>query len=350
MHLVWFSTLLVLAQQICALPTEINRPSLEVTLSQVDGTRIKAVVQNTGDESLTFVHLNFFRDSAPVKKVKVYQNNSEVAFQGIRRSFRFQGLTLEALTTLNAGEVLEDEFDIAATSDIAHGGLMTLQSSGLVPLVQDGNVSGYVSYHSNDLSIEVDAMKASQVAKAINPLHRRTRESCNNTNHNEMLDLALRNTVAVANAAANAAHNGSASKFKEYFKTTDDSVRKDVVKRLRAIAKEAQSTNSGSTTYYCGDAFGYCSTNVLAYTLPYQNVIANCEIWYSYLPAMAVKCHQQDQATTALHEFTHAPGVYTPGTEDLGYGYSAATGLSSSDAVMNADTYALYANAVVLGC
>lgn len=45
-----------------------------------------------------------------------------------------------------------------------------------------------------------------------------------------------------------------------------------------------------------------------------------------------------------LHEETHAPGVYSPGTDDLGYGYAAATRLSSSQALNNADSYALYAN------
>jgi hypothetical protein len=35
---------------------------------------------------------------------------------------------------------------------------------------------------------------------------------------------------------------------------------------------------------------------------------------------------------------------YSPGTEDNGYGYAAATSLSSSAAVLNADSYALYAN------
>lgn len=41
---------------------------------------------------------------------------------------------------------------------------------------------------------------------------------------------------------------------------------------------------------------------------------------------------------------THAPGVYAPGTDDNGYGYAAATALSSAKAVANADSYALYAN------
>ncbi|KAK3081150.1 hypothetical protein LTS18_009764, partial [Coniosporium uncinatum] len=51
-----------------------------------------------------------------------------------------------------------------------------------------------------------------------------------------------------------------------------------------------------------------------------------------------------DQATTVLHEMTHAPGVYRPGTQDVGYGYSLARRLSATQALRNADTFALYAN------
>lgn len=41
---------------------------------------------------------------------------------------------------------------------------------------------------------------------------------------------------------------------------------------------------------------------------------------------------------------THAPGTYSPGTADNAYGYSASVALSSARAVLNADSYALYAN------
>lgn len=255
-----------------------------------------------------------------------------------------QGLTSESLTTLAAGETLEDEFDIAATSDLSHGGPVVLRSSGLVPLVNEGAVSGYLPYHSNDLKIDVDAEKAARVNKAVKPLSRRTQESCSNTSRKSALDKALRNAASLATAAANAARSGSSSKFAEYFATTSSSTRQLVAARLQAVAKEAQSTTSGGTKYYCTDVLGYCETNVLAYTLPSQNIIANCDIYYSELPALASSCHAQDQATTSLHEFTHAPAVYSPGTDDLGYGYSAATSLSTSDAVNNADSYALYAN------
>lgn len=76
MRLSFFSvTFLALVQHGCALPVEDDHaPILDVTLSQVKGTRIRAMVTNTGSQEVTFVHLNFFRDSAPVKKVEVYQH------------------------------------------------------------------------------------------------------------------------------------------------------------------------------------------------------------------------------------------------------------------------------------
>jgi deuterolysin len=96
------------------------------------------------------------------------------------------------------------------------------------------------------------------------------------------------------------------------------------------------------------DIYGGCESGVLAYTLPSNNYIAYCPLFFNDLPGLTSQCHAQDQATTVLHETTHAPGVYSPGTEDNGYGYSAATSLSSARAVLNADSYALYANGMCM--
>jgi deuterolysin len=69
------TALLGFAQYVHSLPVEADGASvLDVALTQVSDTRIKAVVKNSGKEDVTFVHLNFFRDSAPVKKVDVFQN------------------------------------------------------------------------------------------------------------------------------------------------------------------------------------------------------------------------------------------------------------------------------------
>ncbi|KAB8068808.1 neutral protease 2-like protein [Aspergillus leporis] len=346
------SLLLALAPALNAIPVDVAgaAPGLDVTLSQVGNTRIKAVVKNTGSEDVTFVHLNFFRDAAPVKKVSLFRNATEVQFQGIKQRLITEGLSDDALTTLAPGATIEDEFDIASTSDLSEGGAITINSNGLVPVTTENKVTGYIPFTSNELSIEVDAAEAATVTQAVKILERRTKvTSCSGTKLSA-LRTALSNTVSLARAAATAAQSGSSSRFQEYFKTTSSSTRSTVAARLNAVASEAASTSSGSTTYYCSDVYGYCSSNVLAYTLPAYNIIANCDLYYSYLPALSRSCHAQDQATTTLHEFTHAPGVYSPGTDDLGYGYSAATSLTASQALLNADTYALFANAVYLGC
>ncbi|KAI5806230.1 Deuterolysin metalloprotease family-domain-containing protein [Geopyxis carbonaria] len=107
---------------------------------------------------------------------------------------------------------------------------------------------------------------------------------------------------------------------------------------------------TGDVTYYCEDPMNQCETDVLAYTMPSQSIIANCPIYYSELPADTDTCHAQDQWSTSLHEMTHATAIFSPGTEDNGYGYQAATQLSQEQAVGNADTYALYAQAIKLSC
>ncbi|GFF53708.1 neutral protease 2 homolog NFIA_102630 [Aspergillus udagawae] len=342
------SAILALINGALALPA--NAPTLDVTLTQVDNTRIKATVKNTGKEEVTFVHLNFFNDAAPVKKVSLFRNATEVEFTGIKRRYLTQGLSNDALTTLAPGATFEDEFDIASTAALTEGGPVTIRTDGVVPMATDNKVSGYIPYQSNELEIEVDAAKAAAVPQAIKLLDRRTKVTSCSSSRATALATALRNTVSLANAAASAASSGSSARFQEYFKTTSSTTRNTVAARLRAVANEASSQSSGKTTYYCNDPYGYCDSNTLAYTLPSNNIIANCDIYYSELPALTRSCHAQDQATTTLHEFTHAPGVYSPGTEDYAYGYGASTALGTSQAVLNADSYALFANAVNLNC
>jgi deuterolysin len=274
------------------------------------------------------------------------KTGTEIEFTGITRRVLLNGVTDDALTTLAAGASFEDEFDIASTADLTEGGIFTLHTDGVVPLMKHNQVSGYLPYDSNELEVEVDAAKAANVAPAINfaALERRTRvASCSGSRLNA-LSTALRNTVSLANAAASAASSGSSARFQEFFKTTSSSTRSTVAARFRAIASEASSQSSGGTTYYCTDPYGYCDSNTLAWCLPSNNIIANCDIYYSALPALTGTCYAQDQATTSLHEFTHARAVVNPNTQDYGYGYRASTALSASQALQNADTYALFAN------
>lgn len=73
--------------------------------------------------------------------------------------------------------------------------------------------------------------------------------------------------------------------------------------------------------------------------------MVNCPLYFQELVPVTSTCHDQDQASTTLHEMTHAEGVLgSESTDDHAYGYAASTKLSASQAFNNADSYALYAN------
>lgn len=224
-----------------------------------------------------------------------------------------------------------------------------------------------VAFSSNALTMDIDGDQAKAVPYAVHSLaQKRTELSVNGCSRQRSaaIQTALSNCADLANNAASAAAAGY--QLREYFKSTSRSVANTVSARFAAVAKECASTNRGGTDTSCAgmfitcrsdyptltpiDEYGYCDKGVLGYTLPSQNYIGYCDIFYSYLDPISSECHGQDQATTVLHENTHAPKVYSPGTEDYAYGYEAAMDLSSQQAVNNADTYALYANALYAGC
>lgn len=153
---------------------------------------------------------------------------------------------------------------------------------------------------------------------------------------------ALSSCRSLAAQASTAAASGDAAKLTEYFKSSTSATRSTVAGVFAKVVTECGSTTSGASDTYCTDVYGGCSSNVLAYTVPSLSIIAYCPLYYSALPAITSTCHAQDRATTTLHETTHLTEI--KGTADNAYGYTAATKLSSSQALNNADTYALFAN------
>lgn len=68
--------------------------------------------------------------------------------------------------------------------------------------------------------------------------------------------------------------------------------------------------------------------------------MVNCPLYFSALSPLSRTCHAQDQATTTLHETTHLSQI--AGTDDYStYGYSGVRGLSASQNLRHADTYAV---------
>ena len=324
---------------------------LRVFLSVINETttEISAVMTNTGDESIKLLDFGTFMDPNPVQKVNVYQDDVEVPFLGIQPRYKMYDLPQENFTTLAPGESFESIISLAALHDIT-GGNYTVSTIGAIPFATHNttDLAGSIGYSSNELVLTLAPEAAARVKRAIPLLPRTVLQQCNGselTAHQQ----ALSYCVTVANRAALAAQSGPASTFHTFFRSSSNSTRATVAARFAAIAQAASSSTSGPTTYFCEDLLGYCSANTLAYTLPTQNLVANCPIYYA-LPILSRQCGQQDQTTTTLHEFTHAPGVFAPGTQDFAYGLAAATKLSASQAVLNADSYALYANAVLNSC
>lgn len=250
----------------------------------------------------------------------------------------------DAFTTLAPGEAFTSVINIAALHEVS-GGDYTVSTAGAIPYAALGTteIDGSITYASNVLPLTLSDDDIGMVARAVPFLEVRTNlRSCSSTEEGQHVQ-ALGQCVAVAGLAAQAARFGDINAFEAFFKTTDESVRELVAARFQAVSLEASTSSSGATTYLCEDRYGYCSDNTLAYALPSRNLIANCGLYYT-LSSLSGACGDQDQTTTALHEFTHTPGVFGPGTQDLAYGLRAALRLSTDQALMNADSFALYAN------
>ncbi|KAL7273363.1 hypothetical protein RUND412_003783 [Rhizina undulata] len=325
-----------------AFPVNIERRDspLKVLLSaSSQNAVVHAEITNTGSSDLSLLSYGSILASKPVEKVEVYLDGickiARLQFNGILYHYDLENIAPDHYVTIKSGETYKTTVELA--------GLYDLSSSGpykTTPLI----------YESNTLELTVDVEAASKVESLISALEKRVVVTgCTGTKRTALV-AALSNAVTLASGAATAASSDSSSKFSEYFGTTSSSIRSTVAARFSAVASAASTTSSGSVRYYCTDPYGYCDSNTIAWTLPSTNVIANCDYFYDSLSDITSTCHAQDRVTTVIHELTHAPAVYSPGTDDNAYGYSASIALSTSQAVLNADTYALYSQAIYLGC
>ncbi|OCK85695.1 neutral protease 2-like protein [Lepidopterella palustris CBS 459.81] len=320
---------------------------LSVKLTASGNTEVKVAVTNTGASDLNLLSKGTFLDEkAPVEKVKIYTAKAQVPFEGIRMRVKTSGLTEDAFMALAAGETKEITVETASLHTLSQGGVFDVFASGAIPFAKAGSteLAGSLAYASNKLTMNVNGALAAKVSKAI--VKRTTIDSDCTGDYLTTVQNALSNCASLASAAASAADAGT--DITTYFTSSSES--SIVSARLSAVANECSSTSGGATTTHCTDTYSGCSDGVLAYTVPSANDIIYCDLFFTDLPDVSSTCHAQDQATTVIHENTHAPGVYSPGTEDYGYGYSAATALSEDEEVNNADSYALYSNAIYVGC
>lgn len=237
--------------------------------------------------------------------------------------------------------------------DLSAGGDFDFLTRGsfLIADLDSTNIAGAVPYVSNTLKNSVNGAAAARVRRdfheAANKKRTTVQSDCTGTRRTAQVN-ALSSCASLARAAQTAATSGAAAKLTEYFKSSTSATRTAVAQVFQRVATECGSTTSGAADQYCTDVYGACSSNVLAYTLPSQSYMVSCGIYFTELSALSRTCHAQDQATTTLHEVTHLTQI--KGANDNGYGYAAVQSLSSARSLNNADSYALFANAIYVGC
>ncbi|KAJ6788301.1 hypothetical protein PWT90_07729 [Aphanocladium album] len=360
-----FVTAALAAPRHLALNQLLPSSPLDVKIQMNGNSQIKAILTNTGDEPLRLLKVGTLLDESPVEKAKVHINklNSRdiVKFNGIRLRIAMSQLDDSSFRILGAGQSISTDFDLAHAHDLSESGVYHIELSGSLPVASSSftprsssssstMLAGSVPYQSNRLTITVDGAAATRSAAraAASSLQRRAQIQDCQGEQLAVTQQALADCARVAQAAANAAVSGPDDKMVEYFKAADDDTRCTVSAVFQKVAAECGSTSGGGTAYYCSDVRGACQAGVLAYTAQSENLMAYCPLYFE-MPPLASRCREQDQATTNLHEMTHLTQI--KGTEDFGgYGYNFIQSLSAEQNLNHADTYAVFANAIALGC
>jgi len=373
------ASLLFQAMATAATASRADRVSpFDVLLTHHHDTKIRVSITNTDTKGYNLLHEGRILDSAPVRKLHVanggrsitspactddkltYAEAAVAPFHGVSKEVDMYhcNMSRDAFTPIVAGQTIDQYLDIAEFYHLEQS-IYNISATGFLPYADEGStqLSGTpMPYLSNQLSIAVDADKARQTTKAIDnfPVAKRvTIESDCSDLKKSALVAANTKCVSMANAAAEAATSGDATVFETYFKDSSSSTRSKVAANFQAVAKDCGANPVGDTTSHCTDPYSYCTGDLLAYTIwkdtdslvnsGRTGTIYHCARYFNDLPAAPEQCHEQSQATNTLHEETHA----VAGTEDHAYGYTAIKELSASDALTNADTYALYANGML---
>lgn len=324
---------------------------LDVKIEVVGNTNVKASITNTGKEPLKVLKTGSILDSAAVEKTQIFSASGPVAFDGLRLRVATSALTDDAFQLIAPGETVSTAWDAAEVHDLSAGGTFDLKVSGALQYTDADSVDlkGFIPFSSNIVTASVDGAAASASRRSFHEKRSVVQSDCTSTK-GTATRTAMTNCRALALAASQAASSGSASKMTEYFKSSTSSTRSTVANVFSKIASECGSTTSGVAKYYCSDVYGACSSGVLAYTLPSASYMVNCPLYFSGLSALSKTCHAQDQATTTLHEVTHLSQIKGTTDQNGCYGYSCVQSLSASQNLNHADTYALFANAIYVGC
>ncbi len=210
-------------------------------------------------------------------------------------------------------------------------------------------MAGSVRFQSNQIEADVDGAVADAARAALLETRNARRSIISSDCTGDQLS-AIRagfsGSVALAKIGKDAASSASSAKMKEFFKSDSQATRNKVAAVFGASATECAAT-SNAATVHCADIYNDCQNRYLAFTYPASSEMVYCPSHFA-TPATTTGCYDQSQENTILHESTHL--TYVGDTEDYAYGYDDVVRLSTQKALANADTYAIFAQAVSQGC
>lgn len=203
---------------------------LSVNITPLGNTVVKAVITNSGSKGLNVLNKGTILDTVPVNKFKVTKGSEKADFHGVKLRLATKGFQQADFTTLQPGESTEVTVDLAEIYGLEASGQYDVQAAGRFRYAEVGSTQlvSSIPFSSNHIAMDVDGQVAAQVVKAIDAAvaKRSTITSgCSADQKSTVLE-GERRCVSQARAAADAALNGSASKFKEYFKSTASADRK----------------------------------------------------------------------------------------------------------------------------
>ena len=220
----------------------------------------------------------------------------EVAFTGIHPRGPNTNLPKDSFTTLTPNASFDTTIDVADVHDVVEGGTYKVFSAGRIRLAaaistspNTTELAGSITYQSNTIDLSISSVAIARRANPIVSLEERTKIQSDCTGAQDTaLKQALTNVEILAFRTAGEALNGPAAKFNEYFKTTERGVRRVVADRLRSISSEASTIDSGVSTHFCTDQYGYCDSTTYAYTFPRNSTVANVSTTFHLSVAILV--------------------------------------------------------------
>ncbi|KAL4760975.1 Deuterolysin metalloprotease family-domain-containing protein [Aspergillus foveolatus] len=307
-----------------ALAREASQPCFDVTLQVLGNITVKAKVTNLG---------------ADEKVVVQDADGSKLEFSEVHVHYVLTHLNAAAFVQLSPNQTIDLVFDIASMYTLTAGQNYTAVANGVLEYTAMADTETFFSYSYKSNNISFTAPSSHNNLKA------RTKVECSNSDYNTKIHNAIERAAKMATAGGADAWNAASDNFQKFFFTTDQDALNEVAERLEAIATET--TTTGSSYYYCeprdqSDSH-YCDGNVAAFTVVQDNTVVTCDLYYNTLET-SNSCSYLDQGGIVLHGYTHSSQIYSPGTEDVVYGYENVQSLQVTEkALNNADSYAYYA-------